>query len=75
MARKMSKAPTHAYRAVVVWEHEDSGEQRTEYLGPYWRKSDAKGRISNLARPNFSRWRFVSGELQAAPLGAWQSTP
>lgn len=69
MARKMSKAPSHAWRVVVVWEL-PGGHRETEYLGPYWRRSDAQGRVSNLRRSNGYR-RFVSGAVESAALGEW----
>lgn len=68
MPRKMSKAPTQAWRAVVVWEY-PSGGTSTEYLGPYWRRQDAQGRVSNLQRA----WgkTVASARIESAPLGEW----
>ncbi|MCI3271038.1 hypothetical protein [Streptomyces cylindrosporus] len=78
MARKMSKAPTHAWRTVLVTKSAASGEEKTEYLGPYWRRSDATGRLTTLrysySRP-WSTWQLVNGWIEAAPLGEWIPAP
>jgi hypothetical protein len=74
MARKMNKAPSHAWRAVIVTRVRATGEERTEYLGPYWRKNDATGRVTthrNAYRPTSYR-EFVNGWVESAPLGDWQ---
>ncbi|MGW3724849.1 hypothetical protein [Streptomyces sp. NPDC000851] len=73
MARKMTKAPTHAWRAVIVTRSGD-GPERTEYLGPYWRKADATSRITNQRRQYSQSWsyrKFVNGWVESAPLGDW----
>lgn len=73
MARKMPKAPTHAWRAVVVTRFQD-GTEHTEYMGPYWRKQDATGLVAiarNTYRPSWST-QFVNGWVESAPLGEWK---
>ncbi|MFM9669321.1 hypothetical protein [Streptomyces galilaeus] len=75
MARKMNKAPSHAWRAVIVWRTRDSDTETTEYLGPYWRKNDATGRVTtfrNAYRSAHSYRQFVNGWVEAAPLGDWK---
>lgn len=74
MGRKMTKAPTHAWRAVVTIRIRHSGDETTEYLGPYWRKSDATARVTllrNSYAPERSYREFVSGHIESAPLGEW----
>jgi len=76
MGRKMNKAPTHAFRAVVVWRNRNSDVEQTEYLGPYWRKSDATGRLTayqNQYSRGTSYRVFVRGHVESAQLGNWSS--
>ena len=74
MGGKMTKAPTHAWRAVVTTRIRHSGVEETSYLGPYWRKSDATARVTtqrNQFAPAYSYREFVSGHVESAPLGEW----
>lgn len=74
MARKMTKAPSHAWRAVIVTRRRGSDADQVEYLGPYWRKRDATGQVDthrNVFRPGSYR-EFVNGWVESAPLGDWQ---
>ncbi|WP_432118495.1 hypothetical protein [Streptomyces sp. bgisy032] len=75
MARKMTKAPSAAWRAVITTRSAAGGDERTEYLGPYWRRSDAQGRISNRKRNLDQTWSsrvLVSAHVESAPLGDWE---
>ena len=72
MARKMSKAATLAWRAVIVLRH-PSGEESTEYRGPYWRKRDATTQVSSARNMWRGTWsaQFAGGWVESAPLGDW----
>jgi hypothetical protein len=76
MARKMTQAPSHAWRVVLVTRDRGATADRTEYLGPYWRKNDATGRLTtsrNAYRPGGPSYRqFVNGWVESAPLGEWK---
>jgi hypothetical protein len=74
MARTMNKAPSHAWRAVVV-KRSANGTETTTYFGPYWRRCDAQTRITNQLREfgrSWSVWELVDAHVEAAPLGAWE---
>lgn len=78
MARKMTKAPSHAWRAVVTHRERNTGKTETEYLGPYWREQDAAGQVSTCRHANsqpWSHWEFVSGHIESAQLGKWEAQP
>lgn len=74
MPRKMLKAPSHAWRAVITTRSSAGGDEKTEYLGPYWRRGDAQTRVTirenDLSRPWASRV-LVNARIESAPLGAW----
>lgn len=75
MARKMTKAPAAAWRAVLTTRSAAGGDERTEYLGPYWRRSDAQGRISNRKRDFGRSWSprvLVNARIESAQLGDWE---
>ncbi|MFM9649969.1 hypothetical protein ACKI1S_27950 [Streptomyces galilaeus] len=75
MARKMNKAPSHAWRAVIVTRSAAGGGETTEYLGPYWRRGDAQTRITTRQRALSADWSFrtfVNGWVESAPLGDWK---